>query len=212
MHATLSTTDRPALHNPFAPVPSFRLNIGWRGGRGGGGVKAEPIITHGNQAIWHADQWTLDWWVSYLDERPPRGTLALPYYCHRGGVGVASRSPRGHSRDATRGTNTEGIGGGIVRPRSVGFMQTKRAILPFYRLAFLFSFNACGTGQGGCVTRNDCGSLKNARGRCLEGSSWRLRGEPVRCDSLQPQQRAVSRRSEEQICGDFDSETQPEDV
>lgn len=112
MHPTLSTTDRTALHNPFALFLSSRLHIRE-------GVKTEPIITQGNQAIWHADQWMLDWWVSYLDEQVPRGTVVLPYCCHGdrdvgGGGGVCnwgwqSRSPRGHSSDAMHQTNIEGI-------------------------------------------------------------------------------------------------------
>lgn len=77
MHLTVSTMDRAALHNSFALLLSSRLHIRE-------GVKTEPIITQGNQAIWHAINGCLDWWVSYLDERPPRGMLALSHRCYRG--------------------------------------------------------------------------------------------------------------------------------
>lgn len=44
MHLTLKTMDRAALHNPFAQFVSSRLHVRE-------GVKTEPIITLGNQAI-----------------------------------------------------------------------------------------------------------------------------------------------------------------
>lgn len=58
MHLTPQTMDRAALHNPFAGLLSSRLHISE-------GVKTEPIITQGNQAIWHADQW-LPWLMGLL--------------------------------------------------------------------------------------------------------------------------------------------------
>lgn len=44
MHLTQLITDRAALHNSFALLPSSHLHIRE-------GVKSEPIITQGNQAI-----------------------------------------------------------------------------------------------------------------------------------------------------------------
>lgn len=50
MNLTQSSMDRAALHNPFGLFLSARLHFKE-------GVKTEPIITKGNQAIWHTDQW-----------------------------------------------------------------------------------------------------------------------------------------------------------
>lgn len=54
----------------------------------------------------------LDWWVSYLDERLPRGTLALPRHCHRDRRRVQrcwlSRSPLGHCDDVMHQTRPQG--------------------------------------------------------------------------------------------------------
>lgn len=159
---TLLTTDRAALHNPFALFPSSRLHIRE-------GVKTEPIITQGNQAIWHTDQWTLDWWVSYLDECPPRGTLALPYCCHRDRVGgkggvetvddcqghLAATAVTQCIRPSRRGSY------GRIWPQSKGFMQNRMQELFFHFTDFSCAY---GMVQGGRVARNDRGSLKKIMG------------------------------------------------
>lgn len=79
-----------ALHNPFAPSLSSRLRVRE-------GVKCEPIITWGNQAIRQRDQWP-PWLMDLLSRwtGPQRGAwLELPRR-HRDAGGCDQTDCQGH--------------------------------------------------------------------------------------------------------------------
>lgn len=149
--------DRAALHNPFALFLSSRLHIR-------GGVKTEPIITQGNQAIWHTDQWP-PWLMGLLSRwtAPQRDACSgAPLLQGRGGGCWWWRSSGGHSDDAMHQTNPKEI---IQQNLSTvwGVCKLRRTdtLIPFDECLHC----VCGTIQSYAVTCNDCGSLKETPGR-----------------------------------------------
>lgn len=148
----------------------------------------------------------LDWWVSYLDERPPRGTLALPHHCVRDREGCNSAGCQGHLA-ATAMTRRIG-------PRSFGMIKIRKTF-PLLLLLQMFIFNLCGPLQGYTATHDDCGSLKETHeGSCNRPLGFlknHSRPSGTDCSLWSPPAAAscLSFLGRKQICEDFDIEYSP---
>lgn len=107
----------------------------------------------------------LDGWVSYLDEQPPRGMLALPHHCYRDRGGKQqrwlSRSPRSHSEYTMHQTNPKEImQQALTTDWRVRKIRKTNTLLHFNSCSYL---HVCKTVWDYTVTHDDYGSLKKKK-------------------------------------------------